>query len=94
MDLSYFEFVFAIALSVSCSLVIICWEKADFLPFLYLMCFCVFDTFPYRILGQVWYLIVSIPDFVAQINRYTYSVCWLTRIQLLAFISSSVHVAM
>ena len=31
---------------------------------------------------------------VAQINRYTYSVCWLTRIQLLAFIPSSVPVAM
>ena len=31
---------------------------------------------------------------VAQINRYTFSVCWLTRIQLLAFISSSVRVAM
>ena len=24
---------------------------------------CVFVTFPYGILGQVWYLIVSIPDF-------------------------------
>ena len=23
---------------------------------------CVFVTFPYGILGQVWYLIVSIPD--------------------------------
>ena len=31
---------------------------------------------------------------VAQINRYTYYVCMLTRIQLLAFISSSVPVAM
>ena len=30
---------------------------------------------------------------VAQINRYTFSVCWLTRIQLLAFIPSSVPVA-
>ena len=30
---------------------------------------------------------------VAQINTYTYSVCWLTRIQLLAFISSSAPVA-
>ena len=31
---------------------------------------------------------------VAQINRYTYSMCWLTRIQLLALIPSSVPVAM
>ena len=31
---------------------------------------------------------------VAQINRYMYSVCWLTRIQLLALIPSSVLVAM
>ena len=31
---------------------------------------------------------------VSQINRNTYSVCWLTRIQLLAFISSSVPDAM
>ena len=31
---------------------------------------------------------------VAQINRYTYSMCWLTRIQLLPFIPSSVPVAM
>ena len=30
---------------------------------------------------------------VAQISRYTYSMCWLTRIQLLAFIPSSVPVA-
>ena len=25
---------------------------------------CVFVTFPYGILGQVWYLIVSIPDLL------------------------------
>ena len=29
---------------------------------LYVMFSCVFVTFPYFILGQMWYLIVSIPD--------------------------------
>ena len=37
-------------------------ERADFLALLYVMCFCLFVTFPYGILGQVWHLIVSIPD--------------------------------
>ena len=35
---------------------------ADFLSLLYVMFSCVFFSFPYDILGQVWYLIVSIPD--------------------------------
>ena len=46
-------------LSVHCSLVVTCWERADLLA---LVCDCVFVTFPCSILGQVWYLIVSIPD--------------------------------
>ena len=29
---------------------------------LFVMFFCEFVTFPFGILGQVWYLIVSIPD--------------------------------
>ena len=45
--------------SVHCCLVIICWERADLL---FVMFNCVFVTFLYGILGQVWYLIVSIPD--------------------------------
>ena len=48
-----------IVLSVSCSLVVTCW---DFLDLLYVMFSCVFVTFPYGILGQVLYLIISIPD--------------------------------
>ena len=51
-----------IVLSVSCSIVVTCWERADFLALLYVMFSCVFVIFPYGILGQVWYLIVSIPD--------------------------------
>ena len=37
-------------------------ERAQFLALLYVMFTCEFVTFPYGILGQVWYLIVSIPD--------------------------------
>ena len=56
-----------IVTSVSYSLMITCWERADLLAFLYVMCFfCVFCvflvTFPFGVLVQVWYLIVSIPD--------------------------------
>ena len=40
---------------------ITCWERADsWLSFV--MFHCVFVIFPSDILGQVWYLIVSIPD--------------------------------
>ena len=45
-----------------CSLVVTCWERADLLASLYVMFSSVFVTFPYSVLGQVWYLIVSIPD--------------------------------
>ena len=43
-------------LSVQCSLVVTCLERADLLALL-----CVFVTFQYGVSGQVWYLIVSIP---------------------------------
>ena len=49
-------------MSISCSLVVTCWERADLLALLYVMFSCVVVTFPYGVLGQVWYLIVSIPD--------------------------------
>ena len=49
-------------LFVHCSLVVTCWERADLLALLCVMFSCVFVTFPYGVLGQVWYLIVSIPD--------------------------------
>ena len=38
------------------------WERADLLTLLYMMISCVFITSPYGVLGQVWYLIVLIPD--------------------------------
>ena len=39
-----------------------CWERADQLALLYVIFLCVLSFFPYDILGQVWYLIVLIPD--------------------------------
>ena len=49
-------------LSVHCSLLVTCWERANLLALLYVMFYCVFVTFPCGVLGQVWYLIVSIPN--------------------------------
>ena len=51
-------------LSVQYNLVVTCWEMANLLALLqYVMCFFVcFVTFSCGALGQVWYLIVSIPD--------------------------------
>ena len=47
--------------SVHCCFVVTCWERADLLAH---VCdvYCGFVTFPCSILGQVWYLIASIPD--------------------------------
>ena len=47
----------------ACSLAVTCWERADLLAKFYVMFSCVFVTFPYGVLCQVWYLIVWIPDF-------------------------------
>ena len=46
---------------VHCSLVVTCWERVDLLALLYVFA-CVFVTFPCGVLGQAWYLIVSITD--------------------------------
>ena len=55
----YFCCVFDILLcaSVYCCLVVTCWERADLCDVKLWVCY-----FPMGILGQVWYLIVSIPD--------------------------------
>ena len=50
-------------LSVPYSLMATCWERAERLGFVGVMYSCVFVTFPYGVLCQVEYLIVSIPDF-------------------------------
>ena len=45
--------------SDNCSIGITCWERAGLLTLLYVMFYCVIVTFPFDILGQVWYLIES-----------------------------------
>ena len=47
--------------SVHCCLVVTCWQRADLLEFV-VDVYCIFVTFPFGILGQMWYLIVSFPD--------------------------------
>ena len=47
--------------SVHCCLVVTCWERADLLALVGDV-YYIFVTFPCGILGQVWYLIVLIPD--------------------------------
>ena len=62
-------------LSVHCSLVITCWERAGLLALLYGTFHCVTVTFLCGVLGQVWYLIVSIPD-VASLHNSTRRWCF------------------
>ena len=58
-----FFFYFILCLSLLyCLAMVTCWERADFFAPMFVMFSCVFVTFPYDILGQVWYLLVSIPD--------------------------------
>ena len=78
--------------SVHCCLVVTCWERADLLAF---VCdVCVFVNFPCCIPGQVWYLIVSIPDFCCPsyfykpLHRST-SFCWTFPKLLAKFLISS-----
>ena len=60
--------VFHAVLSVQCSLVATCWVRAGLLALLYVMFSCVIVTFPCVVLCQVWYLIVSNPDFYLLLN--------------------------
>ena len=43
--------VYRVLLTVYCSIVVTCWERADLLAHLYVMFYCVFDTFPCDVLG-------------------------------------------
>ena len=65
MDLLCFFFCLVFAMSLCASVymcfVVTCWERADLLA-LIVVSNCEFVTFPFCILGQVWYLIVLIPD--------------------------------
>ena len=56
----YLCLVFAM---LSCLFSVALWERAYLLALLYVMFYCIFVTFPCGVLGQMWYLIVSIPDF-------------------------------
>ena len=62
MDLLFLLRVCLFVLSVHCSLVVIYWEMTNLLALLYVMFHCLFVTFPCGVPGQVWYLIVSVPD--------------------------------
>ena len=62
---SFLLFMFCVCpafLSFHCSLVVVCWERADLLTRLHVKFSYVFFTFPCDFLGQVWYLIVSTSD--------------------------------
>ena len=68
--------------SIYLCLVVTCWERNDLLTLIVcgvLLCVC---HFPIGILGQVWYLIVSIPDlciltyFDKHDADYSKAVCW------------------
>ena len=53
-------------------------RSPDFLDLLCVMFFLCFVTLPYDVLGQVWYLIVSIPDFCLLpyfVINFVYSYC-------------------
>ena len=62
--------------TVPCSLVITGWERADLLalPLVFDISLC-FVSFPYGGSGQVWYLIVSIPDLCLLLYFYTRCKC-------------------
>ena len=62
------------ALSVPRSLVVTSWERADLLAFLCVVFSCVFVIFPCGVLGQVWYLIVSIPE-LCLLLYFRYKLC-------------------
>ena len=59
----YLCFVFVM---FSCLFIVVMWlpavERVDLLALLYVMLHCTFVTFQCGVLGQVWCLIVSIPD--------------------------------
>ena len=58
----YLKWVYHAFLSVLCSLVVNSWQRAGLFSLLCVTFYCVFVTFPCGVLGQVWYLIVSISD--------------------------------
>ena len=51
--------------------VVTCWERADLLALLCVV--CVFVTNPYDVPGQVWHLIESIPDICLPLYSHLFS---------------------
>ena len=75
--------IFHAVLSVHLSLVVACWETANLLVLMFVMFSHAFVTFPCRFEGQVWYLIVAIPD--RRLLPYsTYMLSWLKSLFILA----------
>ena len=70
-------------LSVPCSLVVTFWERADLFGLFYVMFACVFVTFPYGVMGHVWFLIESVPDLCLLPYFGTYSKCTKTSLNWL-----------
>ena len=87
-------------LSVHCSLVVTCWERANLLALLYVMLSCVFVTFPCGVLDQVWSLIVSIPgiclltNFVYLFSNDSSWWCYVLICGLLLWPSQVIHALM
>ena len=70
MFLFYLVFAMSLCASVYMCFVVTCWERADLLA---LVCGVLLRVchFPICILGQVWYLSVSIPDLCTLTYFYT-----------------------
>ena len=54
--------VYRVFLTVHCSPMVTCWERADLLALLYVMFYCFLVTSQYDVLGQVWCLTLLIHE--------------------------------
>ena len=71
--------------SVNSCLVATCWKRADLLAFV-----CDFVTFPCGILGQMWYLIVSIPDF-CHLSYFAIVTFYVFTVLFILYLASCLH---
>ena len=63
-------YLYYTVLSVPCSRVITCCERAGLLPLSSVMFPCVFVTFKYEASGQMWYLVVLVPGLYLLVYFY------------------------
>ena len=77
---SFLIFVLRVCLSYCLVCFLQAVKGAGLLAHLYVMVSCVYITFPYDVLGQVWYLIVSIPDMTSSLLLYGLLHLWLVRV--------------